>query len=63
MKKNEYNLKLVNFAPLIPILDQFFISPWHVEQVFFSYRPKGKGLEGCFMERTPGEACHKKGNY
>jgi hypothetical protein len=63
MKKNEYDLKLVNFAPLIPILDLFFISPLHVEQVFFSYRPKGKGLEGCLMERTPWQACYKKGNY
>jgi hypothetical protein len=26
MKKNEYDLKLLNFAPLIAILDQFFIS-------------------------------------
>jgi hypothetical protein len=60
MKKNEYDLKLVNFAPLIPILNQFFISPLHVEQVFFSY--KEKGLEGCFMERTPREACYKKTN-
>jgi hypothetical protein len=63
MKKNEYDLKLINFAPLIPILDQFFISPLHVEQVFFSYRPKGKGLEVCFMERTPQVARYKKGNY
>jgi hypothetical protein len=36
MKKNEYDWKLVNFAPLIPSLDQFFISPLHEEQVFFS---------------------------
>jgi hypothetical protein len=63
IKKNEYNLKFINFAPLIPILYQFFISPLHVKQVFFSYRPKGKGLEGCFMERTPRVACYKKKNY
>ncbi len=63
MKKNEYDLKLENFVPLILILDEFFIPPLHVEQVFFSYRPKGKGLEGCFMERTAREACYKKGNY
>ncbi len=63
MKKNKYDLKLLNFAPLIPILDQFFISPLHVEQVCFSYRPKWKGLEVCFMEWTPREACYKNGNY
>jgi len=63
MKKNEYDLKLVNFAPLIPILDHFFISPLDVEQVFFSYRPKGKRLEVWFMERTPQVARYKKGNY
>jgi hypothetical protein len=62
MKKNEYDWKLVKFAPLIPSLDQFFISPLHVEQVFFSYRPKGKGLEGCFVQCTPGEACYEKVN-
>jgi hypothetical protein len=30
----------VNFSSLIPILDQFLISPLHVEQVFFSIDPK-----------------------
>ncbi len=63
MKKNEYDLKLVNFAPLIPILDQFSISPLHVKQVFFSYGSKRKSLENDFMERTPRESCYKKGNY
>jgi hypothetical protein len=61
MNKNEYDLKLVNFAPLIPILDQFFISPLHVEQVFFSYRPKGKGLEVFFCGKNPtGGALQKR---
>jgi hypothetical protein len=33
MKKDEYNFTLVNFSSLIPISDQFFAFPLHVEQV------------------------------
>jgi hypothetical protein len=43
IKRNEYNFTLVNFNSLIPICDQSFVFPIHVEQVFFFIDPKEKG--------------------
>jgi hypothetical protein len=35
VKRDEYSFTLVNFGSLIPILDQSFAFPIHVEHVFF----------------------------
>jgi hypothetical protein len=40
IKRDEYGFTLVNFNSLIPIFDQSFVFPIHVEQVFFSSDPK-----------------------
>jgi len=35
VKQNEYGFTLVNFASIIPISNQSFIFPLHVDQIFF----------------------------
>jgi hypothetical protein len=36
MKQDEYNFIFINFDFLIPIFDQSFVFPLHVDQVFFA---------------------------
>jgi hypothetical protein len=60
MKRDEYDLTLVNFASLIPILDQFFTYPLHGKQVFFSIDPKEKGWKVVLWKRTLQEMCYRK---
>jgi hypothetical protein len=36
IKQDEYGFTFVNFSSLIPISNQSFVFPIHVEQVFFS---------------------------
>jgi hypothetical protein len=43
IKKDEYGFTLVNFNSLIPIFDQSFVFPIHVEQVFSPSDPKERG--------------------
>lgn len=42
VKQNEYGFILVNFAFLIPILDQCFAFPLHVDCLFFKVTPRKK---------------------
>jgi hypothetical protein len=62
MKRNKYGFTLVNFASLIPILNQSFCFPIACKTSFIFYRPKGKGLQGCFVKKTPKEVCYRKGS-
>jgi hypothetical protein len=43
LKRDEYGFTLVNFGSLIPISDQSFAFPLHVDQVLFSSDPKERG--------------------
>ncbi len=43
VKKDEYGFILINFGSLIPIWNQTFAFPLHVDQVFFSNDPKERG--------------------
>jgi len=52
MKRDKYDFTLVNFASLIPISNQSFCFPIACRTSFLFYRPKGKGLEGCFTKKT-----------
>ncbi len=43
MKQDEYGFTFINFASLIPISDQSFVFPLHVDQVVFCNDPKERG--------------------
>ncbi len=43
VKQNEYGFTLVNFASIIPISNQSFGFPLHVDQIFFPSDPKERG--------------------
>lgn len=55
MKRDEYGFTFINFASLIPISDQSFAFPLHVNQVFFSNDPKERGWK-VVLKKKP----HKK---
>jgi hypothetical protein len=51
IKQNEYGFTLVNFGSLIPISNQSFAFPLHVEHVFFSsYDYKERGWKVVFQK-------------
>jgi len=49
-KQNEYNFIFLNFNSLIPISDQSFVFPLHVDQSVFCKWPKGKKTESGFVK-------------
>jgi len=51
IKRNEYGFTLVNFSSLIPILDQSFAIPLHVENNFFLMTCK-KRVEGITTKKS-----------
>jgi hypothetical protein len=59
IKGNEYDFTLVNFNSLIPIFNQFFVFPIHVEQVVFLADPKEKRVEGSSTQRSTWEMNNK----